>query len=705
MLLVVRMLVRIPSIILLNNLNERAMRAIVSILLIVSFLPYTSAAQASDSVQWASEARVSSAYDSRGPHSPDQLLGKPSFTAQLGSVSPCAWVAHEKAEFDTTTHGGPVDVLIQLRYDTPVHAQQVAVFEQANAGAITKVVVKGDTYVDTVLSREVSLHPEPWNILHVFFNRTPEPVHTVELILRPGALRGPNSIDACALSTDTIPVVDPVNEIHYASGPPTAVHLSGRINSAADELMPRISADGQTMYFCRIEDPDNIGQRKLSDIWVSKKEATGFWSQAEQLSPPLNNEYSNFVCSTSPDGNHVMLANTYNLNGTIGPGLSTSSFVDGTWSFPEKLVVRDYANAGTSVDYFKAADGNTLLMSIELPTAHGGNDIYVSFLQDDGTFSRPQSLGTDINTAGKEMTMFLASDGRTLFFSSDGHNGYGGQDIFMSRRLDDSWTRWSEPINLGPAVNDRGFNGHFTIPATGDVAYFTSSERGTRGKSDIFKIDLPDELKPQPVHLIVGKVVADNNQTLPESVRVEYETLSNGKRIGSISVDRTSGAFTIAVPGGEQYGIHVNATGFVSVHESVDFTSQDTRVSDTLVMHLKPLEAGTVVRLNNIFFNTAESELLPTSFSELNRVVELLQLNQNMVIAIVGHTDNRGSDVDNRALSLARAKSVYQYLLEQGIPAKQLKYDGVGSEQPVATNATPQGMAKNRRVEFTIEKR
>lgn len=680
------------------------MRAIVLSCCLLVFLLTHQSSLASDRIQWASSVEVSSAFATDGPNSHVQMLGKPSFTAQLGSISPCAWVAHETADADTLLPNAP-EVLIRFHFEKAVLAQQVAVFEQANAGAIKRITVKGDDFESTVLQREVSKHPEPWNILRAVFPKTPKPIHTVEVLTQPGALRGWNSIDACAISTDTVPIKDEIDVVDYKQAPPTAVHLSGRINSSADELMPRVSADGQTMYFCRLRHKDNIGSERRADIWVSKKEPTGFWSHAEQLSMPLNNEYSNFVCSTSPDGKHVVLANTYFENGSIGPGLSTSSYEDGFWSFPKPLIIKDYANAGNSVDYFLAADGNTLLLSVELIMAHGGNDIYVSFRQEDGTFSRPKSLGLDINTAGKELTMFLANDGRTLYFSSDGHNGYGGQDIFMSTRLDNSWTRWSEPKNLGPAINDRGFNGHFTIPASGDEAYFTSSERGSRGENDIYKIQLTEEMKPKPVHLVVGKVSVEGNDELPSSVRVEYETLSNGKLIGSLEIEQSSGAFTLVLPGGDAYGIHVNAVGFVSINKSIDLTQLRSATTDTLYMELKPLKAGTVVRLNNIFFETAKSELLPTSFPELNRVSNLLRENPTMQISIVGHTDNRGSAESNKALSVQRAKAVYSYLINSGVKVEQLKYSGVGSEQPVASNDTQDGMAENRRVEFTILKR
>ena len=221
------------------------------------------------------------------------------------------------------------------------------------------------------------------------------------------------------------------------------------------------------------------------------------FEMAKNIGYPINNEAHNFAISLSPDGNTLLVGNKYNLDGTMGKGVSISNFKGTNWEYPKPINLNDNI-IGRNVTYSLASNRKVLLMSAERDDSHGKEDIYVFFRINDSTWSDPVNLGVQINTASSEIAPYLAADMTTLYFSTDGRPGYGNTDLFISRRLDESWTNWSEPLNLGPKFNTSGWDAYFTIPASGDYAYYVSTNNSI-GKEDIFKIKLPDALKPKIV--------------------------------------------------------------------------------------------------------------------------------------------------------------------------------------------------------------
>ena len=205
-------------------------------------------------------------------------------------------------------------------------------------------------------------------------------------------------------------------------------NLGSGVNSKCDELLPIISADGKTLFFCRDNCTGGFGGQ---DIWVSKLKPNGIWGNAVIIGSPLNNEHNNFVASVTPDGNTLLLGNVYNKDGTVGPGISLSKKIQGGWSFPEKVIIKNYYNNSSSGSFFLANDGRTLLMTAQRDDSYGKKDIYVSFLEDDNSWSAPMNLGAAINTSEEEISPFLASDGVTLYFSSEGRGGFGSADVLI----------------------------------------------------------------------------------------------------------------------------------------------------------------------------------------------------------------------------------------------------------------------------------
>lgn len=483
------------------------------------------------------------------------------------------------------------------------------------------------------------------------------------------------------------------------------------INSSLPELRPTISADGNLLFFIRENNPQNTKYDEVSnsqDIWFSERDTLGRWSKAVHLGWPLNTTAYNAVYWVSPDNNQLLLRNAFHQAAYVGRGVSMCYLQrNGYWSEPEMLMIKNYEkyDKGYQSGATMAHDGKTLLLYMSTQRGSALNDIFVSFIEKDGTWSEPKSLGKKINLPDyNELTPYLASDGVTLYFSSDRPGGLGDNDIWMTKRLDNSWQKWSDPVNLGEPINTPDWDAFFTLDAGGEYAYLTTSEEGF-GESDIVRVKLMEKEKPKPVMLISGYVL-DSKTNKPISASLVYESLPDGKELGRGMSSEIDGSFKIVLPYNTNYSIRATAGNFFSISENVNLDSltDETYKEVHKNLYLAPIEIGQVVRLNNVFFDFDKWDLRPESFLELDRVVKLMQENPGLEIEMSAHTDNKGTDDYNFKLSDNRAKSVMDYIISKGVAASRITSHGYGETKPVATNETDEGRQLNRRVEFKILK-
>ncbi|MGZ5190574.1 MAG: OmpA family protein, partial [Flavisolibacter sp.] len=333
------------------------------------------------------------------------------------------------------------------------------------------------------------------------------------------------------------------------------------------------------------------------------------------------------------------------------------------------------------------------------------NEIYVCFLLPDGTWSEPKSLGKKINSPDTdEMTPYLASDGVTLYFSSNRPGGLGDNDIWMTKRLDSSWQKWSDPVNLGAPINTEDWDAFFTMDAGGEYAYMSSAQSGY-GASDIVRVKLLEKEKPDPVVLVSGNVY-NKKTNQPLSASLIYQTLPDGTEAGNGVSNPLDGSFKMVLPYDKNYSIRATADKFFAISENLNLDSLIKAGYKEIHkdLYLVPIEIGQVVRLNNVFFDFDKWDLRPESFVELDRVVKLLNDNPAIEIEMSAHTDSRGSDDYNFKLSDNRARSVMEYIISKGIAASRIVSQGYGETKPVETNETDDGRQMNRRVEFKIMK-
>lgn len=679
------------------------------ICLVVFGLIAFQAAKSQETVAWGTQVIDISSEYSPYEYSAIQALHRPNVPPE-GGENPNSWrpKSTSKEEF------------IMVSFSTPIRAKQVAIAESENPGAVKAVYGYDKDYNEYTLFELTPRDlPIETRLLNLFFETTEFEVEAIRVVLDCSVNDGYNAIDAIGISASNIPINVLINLAAGVNSNLDAEKLSTNVNSDYVEHSPIISPDGKKLYFSRQFHPDNMGGvNDAEDIWVSElDEETGEWLPAKNLGAPLNNQGPNFISSISMvDGKEVLiLGNRYGKKGRMYTGVSQSIQTGDTFSDPESIEIDNEYNYSPNADFFLVPGGNAMIISAERDDTYGARDLYVSFRQKNGTWTEPKNLGSDVNTVGEEESPFMAEDGKTLYFSSDGYKGYGGADIYVSFKLDDTWGRWSEPENLGPGINKDGNDEYFSIPATGQNLYFTRGEKGE--DTDIFSFAVEDlfvdqlapmassvdHLMDKEVIVTVSGVVLDGKTKEPvEGASVLIERLPDGLDIGHASTNET-GKFLFTVKGDALYGLVGEAENYISQSENLDFTSFEK--SDTLEVNIDifPIEKGEVLVLKNIFFDFNKSELKTASYPELNRVLDLMKRDKIEKILITGHTDSVGDPDYNMALSGRRAKAVMDYFIKSGISRDRLAFKAFGETKPKVDNDTPENRALNRRVEFEIQ--
>jgi len=532
-------------------------------------------------------------------------------------------------------------------------------------------------------------------------------------------------------------------------------NLGTAVNSEYMELNPVMAPDGKTLYFGRKSHPSNRfgtqGSETVKgsqDIWYAEF-IGGAWSTARRMPDVLNRDQYNTILSISPDGQTMLLKGAYVQGNYETRGFSLSKKTKDGWSVPEKINIPGYERLSKGLNEYGylSMDGKALLLAFSEKKNSDRDDIYASFFVD-GAWSKPLGLGKDINTEYSETTPYLAADGRTMYFSSDRPGGLGSQDIYMTKRLDETWGSWRKPVNVGAPINTEEYDAYYSLSAKGDYAYFLSS-KNSLGKKDIFRVALEKEevLMPpvlattkgdagkkeavgnkevsapvlmeqnvknspmigssktsDPVVLLSGKVMNTTTQTVPEGASVTYEDLKTGQLLGTAKPDPVSGVYKLVLPYGVNYGITAKANGFLPSSINLDLSKLSGRYLelDERDLAMAPIKKGSSMTVNNLFFELGKADLTAESEPELKRLVQVMRENGQLTIEISGHTDNTGTDEINNKLSQARADAVKNYLQASGIQSTRIQSKGYGSFKPKASNETDEGRQANRRVEFAI---
>lgn len=475
--------------------------------------------------------------------------------------------------------------------------------------------------------------------------------------------------------------------------------LDETVNTERPEYLPSLTADGQILVYTTRTSPRN------EDIYYSTKTDTG-WAVGQPLTV-LNSIYNDSSPSIAADGQSMVFARNDERNNF---DLYYAQRSEGRWEEPERLPAPISTDAWESQPCL-SADGQELYFVSNRGGGKGKLDLWISAQQADGSWGKPTNMGANINTPYNEQAPFLHPDGQTLYFMSKGHPGMGAYDLYLSRRQDDG--SWATPTNLGYPINTPNNEGALIVDLTGQTAYFDTDQEDPTGRiremgnADLYTFVLPEPVRPLPATYVRVRVL-DAGTLRPLPADLVFTRLNQNKKHVSIRANN-DGVGLVVLPLGEDYGLRVDRPGYLFHSENFALKEMASRQDPfELEIRLNKVPApgevlsGEPIVLKNVFFDSGSAELLPASVGELQSLAELLETYPQIKILISGHTDNVGQIEDNLQLSTDRAKAVYDYLLEAGIAASRLSYQGFGEGRPIADNETPEGRQLNRRTTFEV---
>lgn len=477
------------------------------------------------------------------------------------------------------------------------------------------------------------------------------------------------------------------------------INLGPNINSPLDEYWPSLSADENTLVIT-INAPKDPSIREIiynrqEDFYISTRDTNGELLPVKNIGAPINTPMHN-------EGAQSLTADGQSMYFTVCTGLCnlfvSNMLPNGQWSRPERLPPPVNQSRSSEKQPSISPDGQTLYFVSNRVDGFGDFDIWRSTRTGENTWSNPENLGPTLNTPFNEQSPFIHFDNKTLYFASDGHTGMGGLDIYVTRMLTD--TSWAWPQNLGYPINTHHDEDGLVVNTRGTTAYFSSDINPEMGR-DIFRFELHEAARPKPVSYVRG-LITDARTGWPLRANVKLVDLDSGEELMN-SYSQADGHFLVCIPTSRRYGLFALATGYLYSSSHFDLVGIHTVDKPFRKdMELEPIRIGSTLVMRNIFFETNSYALLDVSLVELNKLVELLNMNPAIRIEVGGHTDSVGGYEHNMILSGSRAKAVTDYLVSRSISSARITWKGYGESKPIDTNETEEGRAGNRRTEIRI---
>jgi outer membrane protein OmpA-like peptidoglycan-associated protein len=466
------------------------------------------------------------------------------------------------------------------------------------------------------------------------------------------------------------------------------------LNQFKRQYFPVLTADQQTIIFTV-----NEGNREDENIYISTK-LNGEWQRPQSISKTLNTDFKEGTCSISADG-RIMIFTACDGRETYGRcDLYETHKIGEEWTEPVNL------GQGVNSPMWESqpslsADGRTLYFISDRRSGYGGRDIYVSKKDNKGNWMPATNVGNSINTPFDEVSPFIHSNGKTLFFSSEGLPGMGGFDLYFSEQQGNLWTA---PKNLGYPLNTKDDQVSLFVSADGKKAYYTfeNVDANRQYRSVLAEFDMPPEIAPAfKSNYVKGEVFdAETHNKLQASI--DLYNVKTEELVSSVSSDKVTGEYMIVLTEGSEYALYARREGYL--FRSLSFDYSENKNPDPVVVNiaLEKVKPGAKVVLNNIFFATGKYDLEDKSKTELDKIIEFMENNPKLKVEISGHTDDVGSDVDNMKLSVNRAKAVYDFLITAGVAKERLMSKGYGETQPSVPNDSEANRQINRRIEFKV---
>ncbi|RLD46294.1 MAG: hypothetical protein DRI86_03505 [Bacteroidetes bacterium] len=502
--------------------------------------------------------------------------------------------------------------------------------------------------------------------------------------------------------------------------------LGDNINSKYVDYAPLISADDSTLIFTTRRPNENKSNRDqdgafFEEIYISKKDSSGNWVKASSIGKPISGSGHSACAGLSADGNSLIV---YKSSGNGDLYLSKKQ--KGKWTSPKSLGKNINSSEHESSASF-SYDNLKLYISSDREGGYGGQDIYVSLIDEKGNWGKAQNMMRKINTAYDETSFIALPDGETFYFTSSGHNSMGGLDIFKITYKDSAW---SDAVNLGYPINTPNDDVINSISNDGKRAYFASM-LDEANKHDIFMLTFMNEVKQvfddldgldiavykygellppfekavniQKLNLTVLKgIITDKNTKEPIYASIELTDNSTNKVVATFNSNEQTGSYLVSLPAGKNYGIAVKAENCLFYSDNVKIGKVKGYKEIVKDIQLQRISVGSKVILKNIFFASGKAKLTKSSETELQNLLKLMNDIPKLKIEVSGHTDNVGRASSNKALSKRRAKAVVDFLVKNGVAIDRMVYKGYGFEQPIASNKTKEGRQQNRRTEFKV---
>jgi outer membrane protein OmpA-like peptidoglycan-associated protein len=558
--------------------------------------------------------------------------------------------------------------------------------------------------------------------------------------------------------------------------------LNSRINSAYyDETNPVISRDGKTLYFTRVGYPgfnrtlldqghdmsaalDRVDyDKKLllvykqlsdetiqdptnslfnQDIWIARSVDSEF-DVLEHPDHPVNNALPNSICSLTPNPEEFAVVNEFYQDGSMYKGFSIlRRMSDGSWLHPKPFHIYDLKEYGAEVNLNLSYDGEIAILSLNKKGTYGDNDLFVCHRINKEIWSAPVNMGAQLNSVYRESTPYLSNDKKTLFFASNRTGGLGGMDIYMSKRIGDSWDQWTEPQPLSAPVNSASDDAQAFFNEASGYLYFASKRDGD---SNIYRVRVADAIHAIEKETIVEEIAPTESevvsavkepiveQLIEEPAPVVQEkapakqvqfncviinTRNNKPVDGKIlfglasdptldnNVETSGGKASFSIISNQYVRILPEIEGYIVKDALVHPVRllQQGKTEEEVIFYVDPIEENAHISLNPIFFEKNTAEILPVSLAEIDRLSYILKQHSEISVLIGGHTSNEGNRSDLYILSEKRASAIKILLEERGIAADRLRTRGYGPSKPINSGEDDESRARNRRVEVIITK-
>ncbi len=473
--------------------------------------------------------------------------------------------------------------------------------------------------------------------------------------------------------------------------------LPPNVNQFPLQYFPAVTVDESTLIY--------TARRGLEpyydeDVYIVKRDSDQHWLLPESISDLINTDNNEGACTISADGRTLIFTSCQGRGGLGSCDLYTSVRRGDTWGAPKNIGAPVNSSAWESQPSL-SADGRTLYFSSNRAGGFGKRDIWVTTKGIGGDWQEPINLGDKINTSGDDISPFIHFNSQDLYFSSNGHLGMGGFDLYRSNLTAE---KWSLASNLGYPINNHHDQVSLFITAEGTKGYYADekSENGRIIASDIHEFELAASARIEHSSNFLTGTVSDSETGRPLAAELELYDVNASRLVSKIMSDEVTGEYFVVLTEGQEYAIAINKPGYLFQNLSYDYMEKEGLEPERLDIELDPIAVGAQTVLKNVFFRTNEYELQPKSQAQLDVVVSFLKKNPRVIVEISGHTDNTGQMDYNQELSLNRARSVHDFLINAGIPPRQTSFKGYGSSQPVADNSTEEGRALNRRIQFKV---